>query len=655
MRQNRKKMGFGIPLPSVVSFILFEASYLLAYRFGMSFTQNLSAPFWFPDSVLLAALLATPSNTWWIYILGTMPIRFFLVVPPELPFWFLLASFANDSLKAFTSAWLLRRSSRKWVWFDSLREFAKYLLVAVLFVPMASALAGAASRAELGFLFWPAWKGWFVGDSLANLALTPLLLCLLREYRQRTRQKTARYVEALMLLGGLIPITNLALRSDFGRFGHPPFLFYLPVPLLLWAAVSFGPLGTSGALFIVDLLAILGTIDGSGPLRQDSPDSGLLSIQLFVFFVSLPFMFLAVIMHQQRKTEAALRESEERFRSLANTAPVMIWLTGTDSQCTFFNRPWLDFTGRSIEDEIGNGWMHGVHPADRESCGWRYLTAFASRETFTNEYRLLRHDGVYRWVLNRGVPRYAPEGVFLGYIGSCVDLTDRKEAEEKLRELSFRLIHAQEAERFRIGQQLHDDLAQRALAVSVGLTRLERKCDDSKLERELRKLHKQTLDICKEIANVSYQLRPATLERLGLPIALRSLCEQATTDKSVILFVQKDDLPPLTQTASVSLYRIAQEALRNALTHSGAACIDVELSTSDSALLLSITDNGCGFILETATKTSLGLSGMAERMKNLGGELTIRSSPGQGTTITATIPMQKALAASLESSAMSST
>jgi PAS domain S-box-containing protein len=654
MRKDMKKTGLGVVLPTLNSFVLFEVSFLLAYRFGMSFAQDLAAPFWFPDSVLLAALLVSPPNTWWIYILGSMPIRFFFFVPPGIPFWFLLACFANDSLKAAVSAWLLRPASREWAWFDNLRNFTKYLLVAVLFAPMMSTFAGAASRAALGFPFWHAWKGWYLGDALASLALTPLLLCLLKEYRQPNLRRAARHVEALMILAGLIPTTYLAFRTDFGPFGHPPFLFYLPIPFLLWAAVSFGPLGASFTLFLIDSLAIFETIAGGGLFRQESADSSLLSIQLFAFFISFPFLFLSVIIHQQRKTEAALRESEERFRTLANTAPVMVWLTGADARCTFFNTPWLDFTGHSMEDEIGSGWIKGVHPADRESCESRYRTAFESRDTFTSEYRLLRHDGVYRWVFNHGVPRYAPDGVFLGYIGSCVDLTDRKEDEEKLRELSIKLIHAQEAERFRIGQQLHDDLAQRALAVSVGLTRLERKCAGTKLERELRRLHQQTLDICKEIADVSYQLRPATLERLGLPVALRSLCEQATTAERVVLFVQQEDLPTLTQTASVSLFRIAQEALRNALTHSGAACIDVELTASDTAVRLSVTDKGCGFFVDTATKTSLGLSGMAERMKNVGGAFAIRSSPGQGTTITATIPMAKALGASLEPSPIGS-
>jgi len=182
------------------------------------------------------------------------------------------------------------------------------------------------------------------------------------------------------------------------------------------------------------------------------------------------------------------------------------------------------------------------------------------------------------------------------------------------------------------------------VAVSMGLTQLERKFPlDEETRRDFRKLHEQTLDVCKEIAHVSHQLRPVTLERLGLPLALRSLCAQATTGKRRVLFIQQKEVPAMTESASASLYRIAQEALRNALTHSGATNIDVELSASESAVRVSVRDEGCGFVVESATKTSLGLSGMAERMKNAGGDFAVRSRPGRGTIVTATIPMVKAL------------
>ncbi len=135
---------------------------------------------------------------------------------------------------------------------------------------------------------------------------------------------------------------------------------------------------------------------------------------------------------QRKRAEEAFRESEARFRTMANTAPVMIWMSGPDKLCTFFNNGWLDFTGRTLEKELGNGWSAGVHREDLVRCLDIYASSFDARQEFTIEYRLRRHDGEYRWVLDKGVPRFEPDGTFLGYIGSCLDITDRRRAEQDL-------------------------------------------------------------------------------------------------------------------------------------------------------------------------------------------------------------------------------
>ncbi len=134
----------------------------------------------------------------------------------------------------------------------------------------------------------------------------------------------------------------------------------------------------------------------------------------------------------RKQGEESLRQSEERFRTLADTAPVMIWMSGTDRNCNYVNQQWLDFTGRSVDKELGNGWTEGIFESDYNRCLETYSTAFDDRKPFTLEYRLRRADGRFRWVIDSGTPRFSNTGEFLGFIGSCLDISDRKQIEQDL-------------------------------------------------------------------------------------------------------------------------------------------------------------------------------------------------------------------------------
>ena len=147
----------------------------------------------------------------------------------------------------------------------------------------------------------------------------------------------------------------------------------------------------------------------------------------------------ALDVEDRRRAEENLRESEQRFRQVSDSAPVLIWMTDAEKSFVWFNKPWLDFSGRRIEDETGSGWQSGLHPDDRERFENIFSMSFASKQEFAMELRLRRADGEYRWVLNQGVPRLTPAGTLLGYIGSCVDIHDRKATESALRRSEARL------------------------------------------------------------------------------------------------------------------------------------------------------------------------------------------------------------------------
>ncbi|MDD2701502.1 MAG: CHASE domain-containing protein [Sideroxydans sp.] len=162
------------------------------------------------------------------------------------------------------------------------------------------------------------------------------------------------------------------------------------------------------------------------------------------------------------EAQSALRESENRFRTLANSVPVMIWIAGADKKCTYFNQVWLVFTGRQLSQELGDGWLESVHEDDRQRCQDIYEAAFDARRAFTMEYRLRRHDGEYRWIIDHGVPNHDAAGDFIGYIGSCLDISDRHEMEELIRQMAFYDVLTRLPNR-----RLLNDRLQQAMAASA--------------------------------------------------------------------------------------------------------------------------------------------------------------------------------------------
>jgi PAS domain S-box-containing protein len=348
---------------------------------------------------------------------------------------------------------------------------------------------------------------------------------------------------------------------------------------------------------------------------------------------------------ERKRAEQALRESEERFRLVSNTAPVMIWMSGPDKLFTLFNKTWLNFTGRDMEVELGNGWASGVHPDDLQRFSDSYQQAFDRREEFRMEFRIRRHDGEYRWVLDAGVPRFNPNGSFAGYIGSCIDVTERKAAEETLSTLGRRLIAAHEEERTWIARELHDDISQRLALLSIGLEGLQRApvLDTPELSEQIKQVLQQTSEIANDIETISHRLHSSKVGYLGLAVAARAFCAEFSGQQKVkIDFVANAvprDLPPEVE---MCLFRVLQEALRNAAKHSGVGQIEVELRAGANDLHLTVRDFGVGFDPDTALhQNGLGLVSMRERLLLVNGDLTIQSAPSGGTAIQASVPLRR--------------
>lgn len=345
----------------------------------------------------------------------------------------------------------------------------------------------------------------------------------------------------------------------------------------------------------------------------------------------------------RKRAEQSMRETEERFRLVANTAPVLIWMSAPDKLCTFFNQRWLDFTGRNLEQELGNGWASGVHPDDLDPCLSTYSAAFDSRVPFEMEYRLRRHDGIYRWIVDYGVPRYGSDATFLGYIGSCVDITDRRLSEEALLDMSGRLIAAHEEERTRIARELHDDLSQRMALLQISLEEFEQETPklSSVARQRLHNIAEIAAEVSTDIHNLSHDLHPSKLDSLGLVAAIGGFCREFSKQHDLhIQFSQHQADRRFPKDVTLCIFRIVQEALRNIVKHSGAHEARVDLSGRDGRIELCVSDSGAGFDPEAnKRKAGIGLISMKERVRIVGGHISIESNPSHGTRICVQVPL----------------
>ena len=756
------RLSAGI-LACLVAIVCYQADSLV---FVLGIPPDHIASFWPSTAFLVVVLLLVPRKIWPVLIIAGLGAMAFADLENGVPIGFEIWITLGNLAETLVATLGIRRLLHGVPDLGSLKNLSKYLVFAVIFVPIASALVGAIGSVPGGY--WLQFRLWFFADALAFLTVAPAILTWVREGREWSR-KSLNYLEFAALMISLVLFGYFTFMGT-GREERPALLYSL-VPLLLWAALRFGLKGVSISALVVALLAMWGAAHGRGPFAEQGPLNNALSLQLFLFFAAIPFTILAVLVEEQKRAQEVLRESEQRFRLVADTAPVLIWMSGTDKLCVYFNKPWLDFTGRSLEQEKGNGWAEGVHPDDLQRCLDTYTQVFDRQEEFRMEYRLRRHDGEYRWIFDVGAPRFNADHSFAGYIGSCVDVTERRRAEKTVREseerlrlaahvgkmyafdwdvatdlvvrseegshilgltggpmsrthqqvlasvhpddratfntsiaectpespntqISYRLlrpdgsvfwmertghaffdeqgrmvrmigmvadvterklaeealsrvggrlIEAHEEERSRIARDLHDDIGQRLALLVNDLDGLEKDLPDSAVEVRNR-IHEQ-LNRVHEIASdtqaMSHQLHSSKLRLLGIVAAAKSFCQELSEQQKVEIDFTHADIPPaVPEEISLCLFRVMQEALHNAVKHSGVQRFEVELRGAPDGIHLTVRDAGLGCDPEgVKNNRGLGLVSMQERVNLVKGTFSIDSRPGRGTTIHARVPL----------------
>jgi PAS domain S-box-containing protein len=358
---------------------------------------------------------------------------------------------------------------------------------------------------------------------------------------------------------------------------------------------------------------------------------------------------------RKRKAEAILRESEERFRLLAETTPSLIWICDSEGKVTYVNSRRLAFAGSDPIMGYSDKWMGHIHPDDLPNILNTISTALKDYRPYSYEYRIRRNDGEYRWMLDVASPRMNGDGSFAGFIGSAIDTTDLKVAQQALEKVSGQLIEAQEKERRRIARELHDDICQRLGLLSLELDQANRNSNGA--HKNLEEIRNHCAEIANDVQAMSRHLHSSKLDYLGLVPAIKALCEEISKKHEVrVEFTARDVPQHLSRDISLALFRVTQEALHNAVKYSGASRFTVEVIGFPGEVQLEIRDWGIGFDVEEAKRNrGLGLVSMQERVNLVGGRFSIESRPGEGTTILAIAPLVVEKETSIESETVSQT
>src|SRR6266404_18531 len=358
--QNPRVWNVPFDFRTIVAGACVFVGYYLGARIGfaLTFQPHPVSVLWPPNSILVAALLLTPPRIWWFVLLAAFPAHWLAQLESHVPPLMIFCWFISNSCEAVIGAGLTRYLVGGSIRFTSLRNTGVFCLCVVFIGPFLSSFLDAA------FVVWNHWgKGtyWelirirFSSNVLAALIVVPLIVTWVTNAITPLRTaRLSRYLEATALFLGLLSV-SYAVLYQFGP-GADSALRFLPLPFLLWAAVRFGSLGASTAISIVGFLAIWSASHGHGPFSGGTTEQNALSIQIFLIALAIPLLFLATVIEERATGETDLRESEERFRIVADAVPVLIWMSDVDRLCTFFNKAWLDFTGRSMEQELGNGW-----------------------------------------------------------------------------------------------------------------------------------------------------------------------------------------------------------------------------------------------------------------------------------------------------------
>ena len=403
-----------------------------AYYGGALIGQALRFPnshlslIWPPTAILSAALLLAPPRRWWIFLLAAAPVHIVVQLRDGVPSLGIFGQLVGNFGQALFVAMSVRYLVKGRLQLDSFRAVIIFILCAVFLAPILVSSIAAYLYVLSGWEqeYWYVWRARVLSNALSSLTIIPpILMAFDAEVDNSPGLPRRCQVEFAVLMAGLV----LAGYMAFGRQAAVPVLLYAPLPFLMWTAVRFQIGMLSVSMLVAAYLAFLSTSKGLGPFAMQSPAENALSLQLFLITVFLPLMFLAGLISERRDKEAALRDSEARYRALVMATANMVWRANAKGEGFLKSPRWQDLTGQSDDEASNFGWLAALHPKDRERSERLWKQAMAQKRMYEDEFRVRTRDLSYRYFHVQVVPIIAPHGAVREWIGAATDITQDRE------------------------------------------------------------------------------------------------------------------------------------------------------------------------------------------------------------------------------------
>ncbi len=620
--------------------LLVAVSYLVARVGGdLIVRPQMVSPLWLGNVLLASVLMLVPRRFWPVLLPAGVAGFFLFDLQAGEPIRSLVSFMLSTTAEVLTAVWCLSSAFDGVPRLNSVKALAKYAFYAVFLAPCVGAFFGAFATSGH---YWASWKVAYFSEAIGFLTLMPAILGWAREIPTWANKPRAHYLEAAVLLAALVIFGRLAFAAP-GDSSHPALLYSL-VPLLLWSTLRFGSTGVSTSMVAIAFVSIWGAVHGRGPFTGPGPFVNVLSLQLFLLFTAAPFMALAAVVEETRDAEQVLRQKDSELNEAQRLAQTGNWQWDPASDAVTWSAELYRITRYDPKLPPPAFKDHERFFAPESWARLRQSVERALRTGAPYELDLegIRADGTRVWVTSRGEAVVDAGGHPIYLRGTTQDITERKLSEETLFAMSGRLITAHEEERTRIARELHDDLSQRMALLQIGLDQFQQDLPglSSEARQQLQDIAGIATEVSSDIHGLSHQLHPSKLDTLGLVSSLKGFCGEFSVQHKLPVQFLYSDIPALVpKDVTLCLFRIVQEALRNVVKHSGSTEAEVELSGNADGIDLCVSDSGHGFDVESVKGVAgLGLISMRERLRLVGGQLSIESGPSRGTRILARIP-----------------